>query len=116
MFCPAPRTRDDGRVSDEQATIRVTVSDPWDFTSAAGSNVFEAKIVDHDADGAVLLHFATPVERDGRSWDWFFADRASGDCRLYGVPEEAREEWANAGANWRGQTPAARATLGVDAP
>jgi hypothetical protein len=90
----------------------VTASDPWDFVSSAGSNVFVADIHEGpDGDGPLLLRLAEPVHGDGHDWHWFAATRTpDGTFALYGVAESQAmaDDWRDVPNTWRGQSPAAQ--------
>lgn len=86
--------------------VRVTVSDPWDFVTSAGSNVFPADV--HKG-GLLLLRFAEPVRWHGLDWHWFVATRTpTATFSLHGVTESqaAGDEWLEVPNAWRGQSPA----------
>jgi hypothetical protein len=94
----------------------VTVSDPWDFVTHAGSNVFVADVHEGgDGHGPVLLRLSEPVRWHGDDWHWFVATRTPGaSFSLHGVtePQATTDDWQNAPDAWRGQSPVARADLG----
>lgn len=96
--------------------MRVTVSDPWDFVTAAGSTVFVADVhKGGDGHGPMLLRFTEPVRWRGVDWHWFVATLAPvATLSLQGVTESQAtgDEWLQVPSAWRGQSPAARADVG----
>jgi len=94
--------------------VTLTVSDPWDFVSESGGNIFTAEVKGEGEGGSLLLHFAEPVRWHGCDWQWFVAAPSSGDtCSLYGLTDSqaAGDAWLAAASDWRGETPSARADL-----
>ncbi len=94
--------------------VRVIVSDPWEFVSPAGSNVFLADVhKDGDGDGPLLLRLAEPTRWEGHDWHWFVATAVGTSFSLLGVtePQATSDEWLGVPNAWRGQSPAARAEV-----
>ncbi len=96
--------------------LTLTVSDPWDFVSEAGSNVFITEVhTKREATGQRLLHLPQPVHMAGTDWHWFVATPVpDGSWALSGLRQQqaTSEAWPDESARWRGGTPAARGTLG----
>ena len=95
--------------------VQVIVSDPWDFVTPAGTNVFAADVHRRaDGDGLMLLRLAEPVLSQGEKWSWFVATR-TGEATdsLLGVTDvqAAGDEWMEVPKSWRGGSPAARAEI-----
>lgn len=97
-------------------SLRVTVSDPWDFVTSAGSNVFVARVhKGGDVQGPLLLRLAEPVRWHGSDWHWFVATQTpTATLVLHGVTEAQAtgDEWLDAPNAWRGQSPVARVEVG----
>jgi hypothetical protein len=95
--------------------VTVTVSEPWDFASSSGINVFVAEVHgEGDGTGRLLLRFLEPVRKGEADWHWFVATpEMAGGCALYGLSEQeaTSDDWSDALATWRGESPAARGAL-----
>ena len=93
----------------------ITVSDPWDFVTHAGSNMFVAVVLrGGDDDGALLLRLLEPVRWHGDDWHWFVATRTpDAFFSLHEVSDSqaTTDDWQNVPDAWRGQSPVARADL-----
>jgi hypothetical protein len=93
--------------------VRVNVSDPWDFVTSAGSNVFAADVHKGEDDGPLLLRLVEPVRWNGIDWHWFVATQAAAAASLYGVTEAqaSGDDWLDVPRTWRGGSPVARAEV-----
>jgi hypothetical protein len=119
-------------VNAPEIPVRVTVSDPWDFTSDDGSNVFRGATGkalttnDNGDDFPAFLDLGTTVLTSQGSARFFVATptaKGAGaaaallqgepiDCALVGITDDAAAADPVAAAlAWRGGSPAARATL-----
>ena len=114
----------------EPISLRVTVSDPWDFTTESGSNVFPfatGRPLSDGQDFPLVLDLGADVVTRQGSARFFVAsartesakalsDLLSGtsiECSLVGISAEAAAAGTAAAAarSWRGGTPVATATL-----
>jgi len=69
--------------------VQITVTDPWDFVTPEGTNVFAADVQKHaDGHGLMLVRLAEPVLWHGEEWRWFVATQ-TGDATdsILGVTE-----------------------------
>lgn len=95
--------------------VRVTVSDPWDFVTPAGSKVFAADVHKRvDEHGPLLLRLVEPVRWKGIDWHWFVATRTPTATSLHGLTESqaSGDNWLDVPNAWRGGSPVARVEVG----